>query len=122
MRTGSRSCPGLGLVFLVSAAVSGCLDQPLPASPGAARLIVGWDPLGCGEPHRVALELEADSGAKLAASAPCNLGSLSLPISQFGIYRGRIYAWTLGAPIRSIMAVELTVDEPIVEWFVATPR
>lgn len=117
-----KSSLWLGGFVLLCIAASGCLDQPLPPGPSAARLIVGWDPLACGEPHRVAIELEDDQGAELAASAPCNLGSLSLPILRFGIYRGRIYAWALGAPLRSIAPVELTIDEPIVEWFVATPQ
>ena len=106
------SCVGFGA----------CLDEPLPASPSAAQLVVGWDPLGCGDPHRVAIDLEDDGGAQLSGSAPCNLGRLGLGISHLGAYRGRIYAWALDAPAGPSIPVDLTIDQPIVEWFVATPR
>jgi hypothetical protein len=102
--------------------IAGCLDQPLPRGPVEARLVVGWDPLGCGEPHRVAIELEADDGARVAASTPCNLGALTLDLARLGVYRGRIYAWALAAPVRSEAPLEVMVDEPIVRWHVETPR
>ena len=112
----ARSCA------VVAVCLAACLDEPLAPGPSAARLIVGWDPLACGDPHRVALELDDDSGARQSVSAPCNLGGLGLGISHYGIYRGRIYAWALDAPARTSTPVELTIDQPIVEWFVATPR
>lgn len=107
---------------VVAVYLGACLDEPLPPGPAAARLVVGWDPLACGDPHRVALELDDDSGARQSVSAPCNLGGLSLGVSHYGSYRGRIYAWALDAPARSIVPVDLTIDQPIVEWFVATPQ
>jgi hypothetical protein len=105
-----------------SAGFGACLDEPLPPAPSAAQLVIGWDPLGCGDPHRVAIDLEDDSGASLSGSAPCNLGRLGLGISHFGAYRGRIYAWALDAPAGPSAPVELTIDQAIVEVFVATPR
>jgi len=99
-----------------------CIDEPLPPGPAVARLVTAWDPLGCGEPHRVAVELEDDRGAAFAASAPCNLGGLTLDLPAFGVYRGRIYAWALGVPIHSAVAVELMIDAPIVRWVAETPR
>jgi hypothetical protein len=99
-----------------------CVDAPLPPNPPQARVIATWDPLRCGEPHRVAVELEDDGGGKLAASTPCSLGSLTMDVRQFGVYLGRIYAWNLGTGARSVAPVQLFVDEPIVEWQVETPR
>jgi hypothetical protein len=109
--------PVLGLGWL-----AGCLDAPLEPGPAAARLVVGWDPLACGEPHRVVVELADDDGAALSASVPCNLGGLTIDVAHLGVYRGRIYALALAAPIRSVMALEVMIDEPIVPWPVATPR
>ena len=99
----------------------GCLDAPLPGSLPLARLVAGWDPLACGEPHRIVVELADDEGAARSASAPCNLGSAAVDVAHFGSYRGRIYAWSLDAPIRSITPIEVAIDQPIVDWFVATP-
>lgn len=139
---------GMSAVWI--AVLGACLDSPVERGAPVARVVAGWDPLACGEPHRVVLELAlagdlgvevdlgvdpgADAGVErgvdldengttiASASAPCNLGGLSLDVPQLGVYRGRIYAWALAAPIRSITAVELTVDRPVVDWFVATPR
>jgi len=33
-----------------------------------------------------------------------------------------IYAWALDAPIRSIVPIEVMIEEPIVHWPVATPQ
>jgi hypothetical protein len=99
-----------------------CIDAPLPPGPAVARLVTAWDPLACGDPHRVVVELEDEDGAALSASVPCNLGGLTLDVPHFGSYRGRIYAWALAAPIRSITPIELSIDEPIVHWQVPTPR
>ncbi len=101
--------------------LAGCLDAPLEPGPAVARLVVGWDPLACGEPHRVVVELADDAGAALSASVPCNLGGVTVDVAHLGVYRGRIYAWALAAPVRSVMALEVTIDEPIVQWHVATP-
>ena len=99
-----------------------CVDAPLPQGPPQAKIVATWDPLGCGAPHRVAVELEDEAGAPLSASAACSLGSLTLDAPQFGVYRGRIFAWELGVGERSAEAVELIVDEPVVRWNIATPR
>jgi hypothetical protein len=103
-----------------------CIDAPFPDPPPAARIVTTWDPLDCGKvPYRVVVELEDDAGVELSASTPCARGTLALDAPHFGIYRGRIYAWQLAgdsAVIRSVMAVRLAVDEPIVRWWVATPR
>jgi hypothetical protein len=119
---------GAALFWLLfgSCVLGGCVDTPLPAGDPQARLLVAWDPLVCGDPHRVVVELEDFEGAKQSQSVPCELGEIALDIRHFGIYRGRIYAWMLGAGsaaiIRSEMPVELTIDAPIVQWVVETPR
>ena len=102
--------------------VSGCVDQPVEPPEPQARIIASWDPLDCGEPHRVVVELEDDAGAPISGSVPCEVGGLTLDLRHWGIYRGRIYAWTLGLVIRSVLAVRLDVDAPVVAWTVATPR
>jgi hypothetical protein len=101
-----------------------CLDGPLPDTPPAARIVTAWDPLQCGPPHRVVVELEDDAGLPIAASTACSTGMLVLDAPHFGIYRGRIYSWQLDdvVEIRSVMPIRLTVDEPIVRWWVATPQ
>jgi hypothetical protein len=103
-------------------ALAGCLDTPSEAAPAAARLVVTWDPLGCGEPHRVVIELADDAGEERSASVPCNLGGVTVDVGHFGVYRGRIYAWAIAAPIRSVAPLEVAIDEPIVTRQVATPR
>ena len=115
-------CSPLFAAAAVWAGLAGCIDEPPAPGSTIARLVAAWDPLACGDPHRVALELEDDTGVKLSASTPCNLGGLTLDAPHFGTYRGRIYAWALDAPIRSIAPVEVTIDEPIVHWSVATPQ
>jgi hypothetical protein len=110
------------LVVAWLSGAAGCLDAPLDPGPAAARLVIAWDPLACGEPHRVVVELEDDNGAPRSASTPCNLGGLTVDVARFGVYRGRIYAWALDAPVRSVAPLEVTIDEPIVQWHVATPR
>lgn len=103
-----------------------CIDAPLPDPPPAARIVTAWDPLACsGEvPYRVVVELEDDAGIELTASTTCRAGMVVMDAPHFGIYRGRIYAWQLAdTPIvRSEMALHLTVDEPIVRWWVGTPQ
>ena len=122
MRFSIYPCSSLFLAVLLVASAGACIDAPLPPGPAVARLVAVWDPLACGDPHRVVVELEDEDGAALSASTPCNLGSLTLDVSHFGSYRGRIYAWALAAPIRSITPIELSIDEPIVHWEVPTPR
>lgn len=115
-------CSPLFAAALLWASLAACIDTPPAPGSAVARLVAAWDPLACGEPHRVVLELEDDSGVKVSASTPCNLGGLTLDVSHLGTYRGRIYAWALDAPIRSIAPVEVMIDEPIVQWSVATPQ
>lgn len=116
------ACSPLFAASFLGFTVGACIDVPPEPGPAVARLVTAWDPLACGEPHRVVVELEADDGATLSASTPCNLGGLTLDVPHFGTYRGRIYAWALAAPIRSITPVELSIDKPIVHWQVSTPR
>jgi hypothetical protein len=99
-----------------------CVDQPMPRDEPQARVVASWDPLQCGDPHRVVVELEDDDGVPLSASAPCALGELTLDAPTFGRYRGRIYAWALGDPERSVAPVELIIDAPVLGWVVPTPR
>jgi hypothetical protein len=102
--------------------VSGCVDTPLPDLEPQARVVASWDPLACGDPHRVVIELEDDGGAPVSRSVPCAAGAITLDIVHWGVYRGRIYAWTLGPDIRSVTEVRLEVDAPVIFWTVDTPR
>lgn len=102
-------------------AFAACLDTPIGQGPSLARLVVAWDPLACGEPHRVVIELADETGVPLSASAPCNLGGMTVDVSHFGSYHGRLYAWALDGPVRSVMPVALVIDQPITRWDVATP-
>ena len=121
MRLFALIAPPVLVSLLFWSAFVACIDGPVPeASPGA-RIVVSWDPLACGAPHRVAIELADEEGVPISASAPCALGGLALEAPHLGVYLGRVYAWTAGQPIRSIMPVRLYVDEPIVRWVVATP-
>jgi len=106
----------------IAVALGACIDAPIEPGAAFARLVVAWDPLACGEPHRVVVELHDDDGAGASSSAPCNIGGATVDVSHFGTYRGRIYAWALGAAIRSEAAIEVAIDRPIVHWMVAAPR
>jgi len=121
-----RLLVSLGSPVLVSivcwAALAACIDDPPEGeAPQGARIVVQWDPLACGVPHRVAIELADEEGRPISSSAPCALGGLVLEAPHLGVYVGRVYAWTAGQPIRSITPVQLDVDERIVRWLVATP-
>jgi hypothetical protein len=110
-----------------SCVLNGCVDTPLePDREPQSRVVASWDPLACGEPHRVVVELEDDDGAKLSSSVPCEVARMTIDVPHWGIYRGRIYAWALpegAAPeIRSVAPVRLEIDAVIVDWFVETPR
>lgn len=94
---------------------------PLPAEP-QSRIVAGWDAQACGEPHRVVVELEDGNGATYSASAPCEIGTITLDVAHWGVYRGRVYAWALGPEIRSVAPVRLDVDAPVIYWTVATPK
>lgn len=110
------------LSLVAVALVAGCLSTlPDDDDPPASRVIVQWDPLDCGDPHRVVLELEHEDGTDTSSSVPCVLGSLSVDLSQWGVYFGRFYAWTAGVPIRRIEPVTLTVDAPVIHWHLADP-
>ena len=106
-----------------AAALAACIDEP-PAFEASARprIVVTWEPAACGTPHRIALELADEAGVPVSSSAPCAQGSLSVQVLRFGVYVGRVYAWTAGQPIRSIMPARIEVDEPIVRWRVETPE
>lgn len=99
-----------------------CIDTPLVDGPPIARVVASWDPLACGEPHRVVVELADDAGAEVSASAPCASGGLSVDVPHFGVYYGRVYAWAPGDPMRSVVPVRLVVDEPVVQWAIEPPR
>ena len=105
-----------------STCVAGCVDAPLPDVEPQARIVAAWDPLLCGDPHRVVIELEDDAGAKLSRSVPCDAGGVTIDIVHWGVYRGRIYAWALGPEIRSVTYVRLDVDAPVIFWTIDTPR
>lgn len=109
---------GLAFWAVFGACVAGVPDPPEPA----ARLIASWDPLSCGVPHRVVVELEDEDGVPMSASAPCWLGGIAFDVPHWGIYSGRIYTWVQGAPIRSERHVNLAIDAPIVRWQVETPQ
>lgn len=114
----------LTIVFwtLFGTCVSGCVDAPLPIGPPQAKIVATWDPLLCGAPHRVVVELEDEAGRPASASTACPTGSLTLDARQFGVYFGRIYAWELGIGERSGAQIQLVVDQPVVRWQVETPR
>jgi hypothetical protein len=112
--------------LVVLSLCSACIDTPMPDIEPQARLVTAWDPLLCGEPHRVVIELEDERGADISRSVPCELGRLSLDLPMWGIYRGKVYAWDLvpndTAEIRSVIVARLDIDAPIVHWYVDTPR
>lgn len=77
----------------------------------------------CGDPHRVAIELEDEDGVLVSGSVPCSHGMLALDVRHLGFYFGRAYAWSLEPPtVRSVMPLRLAVDEPLVRWWVQTPQ
>jgi hypothetical protein len=114
-------CPLLVAVF-AWIALGACIDAPAESGSPLARVVTGWDPLACGDPHRVAVELADDDGVLVSASTPCNIGGLALDVAHFGSYHGRVYAWALDVPVRSVAPLELMVDQAIVHCMVATPR
>lgn len=106
----------------IAGCAAGCIDNPPdPSGEVVARLVAAWDPLACGEPHRVVVELEDATGAMISVSAPCNLGGVTVDVPHQGMYSGRIYAWSLDAPIRSVMPISIAIEMSIVHWFVSTP-
>ncbi|MBX3158551.1 MAG: hypothetical protein KF773_21455 [Deltaproteobacteria bacterium] len=115
----------VGLPWLATlafwAAFVACIDTPLEPAPPAARVQATWDPLRCGRPYRVVIELEDEGGAPSSSSSPCVRGGLTLDLAHFGVYLGRVYAWEAGQ-VRSVTPVRLAVDEPVLHWQVETPR
>lgn len=107
-------------IALVHAACLAPDPDELDVEP-AARVVIAWDPLACGDPHRVAVELEDDAGVPVSTSTVCHSGSASVDVRHFGIYRGRVYAWSAGE-IRGELPMQLAVDAPVVRWFIETPR
>lgn len=103
---------------LFGACVADIPDEREPVS----RLIASWDPLACGEPHRVVLELEDESGNPITSSTPCWLGGIAVDLPSWGWYTGRIYSWVLDAPIRSIHPMSIAVDAPLVRYQLLTPQ
>ena len=103
---------------------SGCAtnDETLEATP-QSELVASWDSGACRkEAHIVVLDLEDEAGAPLSSWAPCYLGGLTLVVVHWGVYRGRIFAWTPDEDIRSVSQVRLDIDAPVIYWSVATPR
>ncbi|HWO24370.1 MAG TPA: hypothetical protein VNO30_36750 [Kofleriaceae bacterium] len=120
----SRSVvPAVLRSIVCAAALAACLDEP-PAYEASERprIVVLWEPAACGAPHRIALELADEAGVPTSSSAPCAQGTLSVQVLHLGVYTGRVYAWTAGQPIRSIMPAWIDVDESIVRWRVETPE
>ncbi len=103
--------------LLFGACVANVPDEPEPVS----RLLASWDPLACGEPHRVVLELEDEDGNPISSSTPCWLGGLAIDLPRWGWYTGRIYTWVLDEPIRSVRNVSIAIDAAVIRWQVDTP-
>lgn len=114
----------LTVVFwtLFGTCVSGCVDAPLASGPPQAKIVATWDPLACGAPHRVVVELEDEDGRQSSSSTACPTGGVTIDARQFGLYVGHIYAWELGTGERSRHDVQLVVDAPVVRWEVETPK
>ena len=115
--------PGMRpLAILVIVVIGACLDTPSPHGAAVAELVTTWDPLICGDPHRVEVELTDLAGATSAASAPCELGVVALDVSHLGNYTGRVYAWAVGEPARSITPITVAINEPVAHQQIATPE
>ena len=82
----------LAVTFTFWTCFGACVDVPRSPPVPDAKIVAAWDPLACGEPHRIVVELEDEAGVPLSASAPCSLGGLVLDPPHFGTYRARIYA------------------------------
>ena len=99
-----------------------CVDSPVQDDPPQARIVASWDPLQCGPPHRVAVDLVDDAGAPISSSTICATGSHVLDAPHLGAWHGRIYAWTLGGGEHATVPVDLEVDEAVLHWQVETPK
>lgn len=111
-----RAC--IGVIAIVTGA---CLDTPSPHDPAVAEVVTTWNPLICGDPHRVEVELADVDGVTSSASAPCELGVVALDLAHFGSYTGRVYAWAIGEPARSIVPITVAITQPVVRQQIATP-
>ena len=108
----------------VLAVVAGCAttDEPLEVVP-QSQLVASWDSEPCRKDgHIVVIDLEDEGGAAVSAWAPCFLGTVSLDVVHWGVYRGRVFAWTPDESIRSVSKVRVDVDAPVIYWTVVTPR
>jgi hypothetical protein len=110
------------LQLLAALLAVGCSTTSMPDATPQARLVVNWDPLVCGAPHRVVLELEDDAGVSTSESVPCEIGSITLDVTHWGVYRARIYAWTPDTTPYSIVFMRLDIDQQIIYLTVETPR
>lgn len=97
------------------------VEGPPEPTPPAARLVAAWDPLACGAPHRVVVELEGDDGVRLSSSTSCVVGGLTLDVPHLGVYRGQIYAWVLDQPPYAVVPVSIAIDAPVVQWQLTPP-
>lgn len=116
----------VGSTLLASLAFWSCFgacvaDSRPPDAQPLSRVVASWDPLACGAPHRVVLELEDEDGRKLSQSVPCELGGMTIDVGRWGVYIGRIYAWVIGPEIRSVAPVRIDVDGPVIYWTTPTP-
>ncbi len=109
------------VVFGLCVGAIGCVDGPYEPPEPASRVFAHWDPLACGEPHRVVIDLEDEGGAPLASSAPCNRGGLTLGANHWGRYRGQIYAWHLDEDPTNETSVSLTIDAEVIHWQIDAP-
>lgn len=117
-----RAMPLLHAPLLSSLCALLCASCLAPGNPIQARVIVYWDPVSCGAPHRVGVDLEDDSGAQLTPSAPCEAGELAVDVPHLGEYRGWIYAHALGETAHVVASIELAVDTVVVRFPIETPR
>jgi hypothetical protein len=93
-----------------------CVEQPPPDPPPIARIVATWDPLACGPPHRVVLELEDAAGVQVAASSPCSAGGIAIDTRHRGAYTGRIFATELDP-----RPVEVDVESEVYTWWLGAP-
>jgi len=101
---------------------SGSSPTSSSSSGAPARAIIAWDPLACGEPHRVIVELEDPGGGEpIATSVPCAVGEVTID-APVGVYDGRAYAWSAAATMRSLAPLVLVLEAPVTRWEVPTPR
>ncbi len=112
----------LAAAVVGSVAACATTDETLEAAP-QSQLVASWDSGPCRkDAHFIVIDLEDDGGAPVSAWAPCFLGTLSVDILHWGVYRGRVFAWTPDESIRSVSQVRVDIDAPVIYWTVATPR